>query len=281
MLKILILLFKFKNLTYLIMNFEDLSKQCLCFPETYYDNKNLTIEEENNAEQFILEILNKRDSKNFIKKPYCNHLIKTIALANRKPRCRIALEYILTKFKKYLIPSYISAYNLVFMGATVFDGVLGAKNRMDIVSQVLYRKNFDKLDEENRIECHNFAICIREIFAISQLIKSDLHFGGRLYITNLYNLLDKFNYIFKRLFGFRVFDVFRKLTPHRYARHAVAHSHYVFNKIDEKGIGKLKIVHWEKQKDGKFVVKGYLEDILGITTEETRQDMLYLSVIIC
>jgi len=263
------------------MNFNDLSKQCLCFPEKYFENKNITIEEENNAQQFILEILDKPQSKNIFKASYLEQIIKTIVLANRTPRCKVALKYILTKFKKLLIPRYFPAYNLVFMGATVFDGVLGSTNPLNIVSQLLFKKNIDNIDETNKIECTNFAICVREIFAVSQLIKSDLHFKGPLYITNLYNLLDKFNYIFKRLFGFRVFDVYRKLTPHRYARHAVAHSHYVFDKIDENNIGKFKIVHWEKQNNGNLVAKGYLEEILGITIEEIRQDMLYLSVIIC
>jgi hypothetical protein len=263
------------------MNLDELSKQSLCFPEKYFDNKNITIEEENSAKQFILEILDKSQSNNTFEASYLDQLIKTIVLANRIPRCRAALEYILTKFKKLLIPRYFPAYNFVFMGATVFDGVFGSENPLDIVSQLLYKKNIDNLDEINKIECTNFAINVREIFAVSYLIKSDLHFKGPLHIINLYNLLDKFNYLFKRLFGFRVFDVYRKLTPHRYARHAVAHSHYVFDKINEHNTGKLKILHWERQKDGNFIAKGYLEEILGITIEEIRRDILYLSVIIC
>jgi hypothetical protein len=167
------------------------------------------------------------------------------------------------------------------MGATIFDGVIGSSNPLDIISQLLYKKRIDIIDETEKIECTNFAVCVREIFAVSQLLKSDLHFGGPRYITHLYNLLDKFNYIFKRMFDFRVFDVYRKLTPHRYARHAIAHSHYVFDKIDEKNIGRFKLVYWERQNNGMFIAKGDLEEILGITIEEIRRDMLYLCVIIC
>jgi hypothetical protein len=263
------------------MNLDDLSKQCLCFPENFFNDKNITIVEENSAKQFILKILDKSQRTNMLEVSFLDQLIKTIVLANRIPSCSVALSYILTKFKESLIPRYFSAYNFVFMGATVFDGVFGAENPLNIVSQLLFNTNIDNLDDENKIECTNFAIYVRESFAVSQLIKSDLHFQGPLYITNLYNLLDKFNYIFKKLFGFRVFDVYRKLTPHRYARHAIAHSHYVSDKIDEHNIGRLKIVHWERQSNGKIIAKGYLEEILGITVEEIRRDMLYLSVIIC
>jgi hypothetical protein len=57
------------------MNLDDLSRQCLCFPEKYFEDKHITNEEEETAQQFVSEILDKTEQKQIFKAPYLNHPI--------------------------------------------------------------------------------------------------------------------------------------------------------------------------------------------------------------
>lgn len=259
------------------ISFEELSTQCLSFPKQYFINKNITSDEIIQAKELIIKVLNDKLKPSKLDKPYCSQLINVVALANRIPRIKRALEYILSKFNKYLVPKYFSAYNLVFLGAVHFGYIIGSDSPLKIASEILFKTEFDKTNEEQKIKCVNFAITVKEIFAVSQLIRSELYYGGPLYITHIYNLLDKFNYIFRSMFKFNVFDVYKRLSPHRYARNSIAHSHFV---IDKERDNKLKTVIWKKE-NGQLNANGFLEDTLGVNIEQIRLEMLYLCVIIC
>lgn len=259
------------------MNFEELSTQCLSFPKQFFVKKNITSDEVIQAKELIIKILNDKLKPSKLDKPFCTQLIEVVALASRIPRCKKALEYILNKFNKYLVPKYFPAYNLVFMGAIHFGFIIGSDNPLKIASQILFKIDYSETNEEQKIMCVNFAIMIQEIFAVSQLIRSDLYNEGPLYLTHIYNLLDKFNYIFRLMFKFNVFDVYKRLSPHRYARHSIAHSHFI---LDREKPGKLKTVVWKKV-NGQLIANGFLDEILGVSIEQIKLEMLYLCVIIC
>ena len=259
------------------MSFEELSTQCLSFPKQFFVNKNITSDEVIQAKELIIKVLNNKLKPSKLDKPFCTQLIDVVALATRIPRCKKALEYILSKFNKFLVPKYFPAYNFVFMGSIHFGYIIGSDNPLKIASQILFKIDYSETNEEQKIKCVNFAIIVQEIFAVSQLIRSDLYYGGPLYISHIYNLLDKFNYIFRLMFKFNVFDVYKRLSPHRYARNSIAHSHFI---LDKEKPGKLKTVVW-KRVNGQLIANGFLDEILGVNIEQIRLEMLYLCVIIC
>lgn len=190
---------------------------------------------------------------------------------------------------KNIHPNYFPAYNLVFMGVTTFNGLV-SESPKDVISQLIFQKHEDKLtDRENQI-CLSTLVLIKEIFALMQLIQSSFNFRDNIYLTNLFNVLDKFNELFRTLFNTRIFDIYRALKPHRLARNSIAHSHFIIDlpedseKIKEDEIVEIvpQMVIWKYDKESKrHLVLEYFNNIYNVSVNEIRIDLIILSVFIC
>lgn len=253
-------------------------------------NEKITETEVKNAKIIILKLLGKNDDHiNNLNNPWLKHLINVTVYAYRRPRCIKAIEYIIKRMEKKINPQYFSAYNFVFMKATSDFGLFN-ESQMDVIAQLIIKKHEDALSDVEKQKCVSFLVLIREIYALSQIIKTDLNFQQSSHIMNLYNIIDKFNDLFRGLFGTKIFDIYRSLKPHKYARNSIAHAHYVINypknieTIPENKIVEVtpKMVIWNyDQKRKEYYVRGYFGDFYNISLEDIRRDLVCLSVFIC
>lgn len=253
-------------------------------------NEKITETEVKNSKIIILKLLGKNDDHiENLNNPWLKHLINATVFAYRRPLCIKAIEYIIKRMEKKINPQYFSAYNFVFMCATSNFGLFNA-SQMDIISQLIFKKHEDVLSEIEKRKCVSFLVLIREIYAVSQIINTDLNINHSPNILNLYNLIDKFNDLFRDLFKTKIFDIYRSLKPHYYARNSIAHAHYIINypknieTIPENEIVEVKpkMVIWNyDQKRSEYYVRGYFEDYYKISLEDIRRDLVCLSVFIC
>jgi len=271
----------------IIKLFDDLSNKCLHFPDKIIENENITEVEKKRAKLIILRLVGKKEEyienlDNF----WLQHLINATVIAYRRRHCVDAIEYLIDKMEKDINPNYFPAYNFIFMGATATNGVF-TSSQMEVISQLIFRRHRDDLTEMEERKCYSFLVLIREIFAVSQLIKTDLYLNGSLYITNLYNIIDKFNDLFRTLFKTPIFDIYEVLEPHKNARNSIAHAHFVVNypeNIPKNDPVQLipKLVKWDWDHSRReYFVEGYFEDFYDISVEDIRKDLICLNVFIC
>lgn len=273
------------------LNFENLSNDCLHFLDNVVQQNEVIGSEELESAKFTLTQLLDKSTENLkiLDRPEFKHLLNAIVYAYRRDSCRKTIQYFAKKMVKKIHPNYFPAYNLVFMGVTTFNGLV-SKSPIDVISQLIFQKHEDGLtDKENQI-CLSTLALIREIFALTQLIQSSFNFKNDIYITNLFNVLDKFNELFRNLFNTHIFDLYRALKPHRLARNSIAHSHYIIDfpedseKIKEGEIVKIvpQMVIWKRDKGlKKYLVVDYFNNIYNVSVNEIRIDLIILSVFIC
>ncbi len=184
----------------------------------------------------------------------------------------------------------IKGFKLLFQLISHKNFGLSNELQMDIIAQLIFKKHEDVLSDMEKRKCLSFLVLIREIYAVSQIINTDLNIHQTPHIINLYNIIDKFNDLFRELFSTKIFDIYRSLKPHNYARNSIAHAHYVINypknikTIPENKIVKVtpKMVIWNyDQKRNEYYVKGYFGDFYNISLEDIRRDLVCLSVFIC
>ncbi len=130
--------------------------------------------------------------------------------------------------EKKINPQYFSAYNFVFIFATTNLSLLN-ESQMDVIAQLIVKKREDALSDMEKRKCLSFLVLIRELYAVSLIIRTALNSQQLPHIINVYNIIDKFNDLFRELFGTKIFDIYRSLKPHRYARNSIAHAHFVIN----------------------------------------------------
>lgn len=273
------------------MNFENLSNDCLHFPDNVIQrNEVISSEELEKAKITIIQLLNKSTQKlKILDRPEFKHLLNAIVYAYRRDSCRKTIQYFTKKMLKNIHPNYFPAYNLVFMGVTTFNRLVSYSQK-DVISQLIFQKHEDGLTEKENQICLSTLVLIRETFALTQLIQSSFNFRNDIYLTNLFNVLDKFNELFRTLFNTRIFDLYRALKPHRLARNSIAHSHFIIDypedseKIKEGEIVKIvpQMVIWKYDKEiKKYLVVDYFNNIYNESVNEIRIDLIILSVFIC
>ncbi len=234
----------------------------LHFPDGYMEGENISEQEILFGKFFVRNIFNLDQNRDLDENnPNYGQLIKISALASRFPRCNDALEYLMENFQQHIHPNWGAYYNLVFSGTHFSNGVIN----QDTIPLVKFRRNYNGLQAQEQNECYNLSICIREIYCLTQILKTQIHNNENSSIQDLYNFLEKFNKFFHDLFQFRVADTIRSLNPYRRIRHAIAHSHFILHD------GQIKLVDWDYSRH-QITVSGILDYELTIVTEE----ILYL-----
>ena len=271
--------------------FNNLNQNCLHLSQIYIQkNKEVTINEIQEAKIVISKLLNKSEQhlKN-LDKEFLSHLLNATVFGFRRDNCKKAIKYLTGVLMEKILPSYIPAYNFVFMGATATNGLL-SDNPMDIISQLIYKKHKIDLVMKEEQKCLSILVLIKEIYAVSQIIQTDLDFKGPFYLINLYNIIDKFNELFQALFDTRIFDIYSVLEPHKFARHSIAHAHFIIEfpkdsgNLTKEDIVKItpRLVKWKKDNEmHKYIVEGYFDEFYKISLEDIRNDLIILSVFIC
>jgi len=269
--------------------YDKLIVECLHFPDKMIKGEIITDDDRNDAKNTILRLVGK-DSNHIdnLNRPIFRHLINAIALSYKRQYCIDAIGYFIKRIEEDIDPNYFPAYNFVFMGATATNGVLSS-SPMEIASQLLFRKHQKELIEIEQRKCYSFLVLVKEIYAVSQLIKSNLSYGGSLpHIIYLYNIIEKFNELFSMLFKTTVFDIYDILEPHKYARHSIAHAHFIIEypniSVPENEVVSItpKLMIWERdQQRREYFVKGDFEEIHKMSIDDIRKDMLCLCVFIC
>ena len=273
-----------------VLNFENLSNDCLHFPDNVVQrNEVIGSKELENAKIAIIQLLNKStDNLKILDRPEFRHLLNAIVYAYRRDSCRETIQYFAKKIIKKIHPNYFPAYNLVFMGVTTFNGLVSELPK-DVISQLIFQKHEDKLTDKEIQICLSTLVLIKEIFALMQLIQSSFNFKDIIYLTNLFNVLDKFNELFRTLFNTRIFDLYQALKPHRLARNSIAHSHFIIDlpedseRIKEDEIVEIvpQMVIWKYDKESKnYLVLDYFNSIYNVSVNEIRNDLIVLSVFI-
>ncbi len=267
--------------------YDKLIVECLHFPDKMIKGENITDNDKTKAKNTILRLVGKdNDHIDNLNRPIFRHLINAIAISHKRQYCIDAIGYIIKRIEEDIDPNYFAAYNLVFMGVTATNGVLSSP--MEIASQLLFRKHQKELIEMEQRKCYSFLVLVKEIYAVSQIIKSDLIYGGNLHIIYLYNIIDKFNELFRMLFKTTVFDIYDILEPHKYARNSIAHAHFIIEypkiSVPENEVVSItpKLIIWERDRQRReYFVKGEFEEIHKMTLDDIRKDLLCLSVFIC
>ena len=240
----------------------------LSFPESYFDNFNLTKLEIENAKVWIKSIFDYKRDLNINDIQY-GQLIQLAALSTRYPRIKEGMEYLETEFRTFIHPNWRPAYNLLFFSMS--SNEISAD--VNTVSQVLFNgQNYNDIESERQKVCYKIRLMMREIFCLTQLIRTRVYANMNLVIQDLFNMIDKFNYIFTKLFGFNVaeFGVGGVLDPYRRLRNSIAHSHFV---IDEGNQNRVKLVDWDQRSNTGRIIE---YDLKKITNE-----MLYFVGLIC
>ncbi len=269
--------------------YNKLIEECLHFPDKRIKEETITDDDRNEAKNTILRLVGKGSNHiDNLNRPIFRHLINAIAISYKRQYCVDAIRYVIKRIEEDIDPSYFPAYNFVFMGATATNGVIPTSSSMEIASQLLFRKHQKELIELEQRKCYSFLVLVKEIYAVSQLIKSVLYHGGSFNIIYLYNIIDKFNDLFSMLFQTTVFDIYNILEPHKYARHSIAHAHFIIEypkiSVPENKVVNItpKLMMWELDKQRKeHFVKGDFEEIHKMTIDDIRKDMLCLCVFIC
>lgn len=246
---------------------------CLHFPEEYLEDEGITEVELEKARIYLLNILNKKISiKISEKNEHFGQLIKVLALANRHQRCRKSLDFLLNSYKNNIHPNWKPSYNLIFMGTTLKNGILGAvthpkdlkailyriprENPWEVVSQIKYGRHYFNLNHNEKIKCDNINILVKVIYAQTKILTVFFKEHPKmLSFQDLFNFLEKFNYLFKELFSVNVTDIEYGgiLEPYRIVRNSLAHHHMIFGNN-----GPPILVQWEYQRNQPKRVLGTL-----------------------
>jgi len=221
----------------------------LSFPDEYFEGLNLLDQEVSDAKVKFRVIFDYKESMVLdVDNIHYSQLIKLIALGLRYPRIKEALDYLINQFQLNFHSNWKPSFNLLFFAMSSNE----ASASIDTVSRVLHNNLYYKdITPEQQENCYEIRVHMREIYCLTQLIRTRIHEKRDPVIQDLYNLLDKYNLIFKKLFKFQVADtgVQGIMESYRRLRNSIAHSHFV---LDENK--NVKLVDWDKtSKTGKFI----------------------------
>ena len=200
-------------------------------------------------------------------------LLKLIRIASNLPRCQESLRRFKKSFIKNVIPIYNNEYSPIFIGTCLFNGLISLIPGEDprfYVARLVFKKEFNSLTENEQMKIYHFCINIKEIFCLQRLMEHPLFHGKGLQIHDIYNLLEKYDMFFKFLFKIQLVESKKNqlLEPYKRIRHAVAHSHYIYQD------NQIKLVDWEYGKNKKNV-----QQVIG-NYNKIAEEMLILVTII-
>lgn len=246
-----------------------LIRRTIYLPESFFQEREITEQELDYGKSFIIDIFNKsKDYKVLDSNEWYGQLIKVTALASRYPRCLDALNYIKEGFQNHIHPIWKPSYNFIFSGPS-FGGI-PSQNPLEIMAQIKFNhRHYEDLNSEEKQICTDLNVHIMEIHCVIKIITQKLHEGLKQSIVDIYNLFDKFEYLFNYLFDFHITDTRynQSLDVYRKIRNSIAHSNFI---IQEENI---RLVEWTKTH--------HVLGIIEINIDELLEEMVILCTIIC
>jgi len=239
------------------------------FPESFFQGKEITEQELDFGRSFIIKIFNQnKDYKVVDSNDWYGPLIKTTALASRYPRCLDALNYIIEGFQNHIHPIWKPSYNLIFSGPS-FGSVPG-QYPLEIMAQIKFNhRHYEDLNSEEKQICTDLNVHIMEIHCVINIITQNIHKGLKPSIINIYNLFDKFEYLFNNLFDFHIADTRynQSLDVYRKIRNSIAHSNFIFQQEA------IRLIEWSKNH--------HVVGIIEVDFDGLLEEMIILCTIIC
>jgi hypothetical protein len=235
------------------------------FEEIFLQKFDYSDKETQYARKYLASIyaydLNKINKQN----PNLQQLISLIAIASTFPRSKKALDILKKTFVEHVTVKYNSGYNGIFSGTFLFNGIISLQTNMDVeghVSELIYNQKNETLSAKIQQKIFNFCVTVKEIFCLQRMMAESLFSGKGMQIHDIYNLLEKYNDFFKFLFNIPIVHIKKDdlLGPYTQIRHAVAHSHYIFQE------NQIKLVNWEYHGKKRKVI-GAIGNYQEIATE--------------
>lgn len=167
----------------------------LSLPDSYFHKYIFSELEIENAKLWIKSIFDYQQDLDINNVQY-GQLIQLVALSNRYPRLKEGLKYLKSEFRTYIHPNWRPAYNLLFFAMS--SNELSAD--VNTVSQVLFNGQiYDDIESDHQKICDKIRLFMKEIFCLTQLIRTRIHTKIDPVIQDLFNLIDKLNYVFTRI----------------------------------------------------------------------------------
>ena len=211
-------------------------KFSLHLPTQHFQNLNPTAEEEELSVNTIERIFQIKHSKlDKMDLDLIFQLKNLIILLLRSNEISPILENIVVGFENKIFKNWKDEYGILFRGAMIFNGVVATDDDpLNIISQILFEKNVDELDENQKKECVSYAILIKEVFYSYTLLKQSIEQDEQIpRLELLYEAYKKSNSMLQVLFGDKnvIFDnkPSGDLKLYRKSRNAYSHLSLIFN----------------------------------------------------
>lgn len=258
---------------------DTIPKFSLHLPTNHFKDLNPTDEEINKSEEIVERIFQaKIPELNEFELDLIYQLKNLIIKLERSQEISPILENIVKGFEEKITKKWKSKYTAVLNGAMIFNGVIAAEEEpLNIISQILFNLNENDLSKEQKKECVNYAILIKEVFYSFALLKESIEEKEEIpRIELLYETYKKSNSMLQKLFGDKniIFDdnPSGDLMLYRKSRNAYSHISLIFN---GDCFNKGDIVAIDRNSKGKY--RGVIE---SDKVFQLRWDLTYLLCLI-
>ncbi len=211
-------------------------KFSLHLPTQHFQNLNPTAEEEKQSITIIERIFQIKYSKlDKLDLDLIFQLKNLIIFLLRSNEISPILENIVVGFENKIFKNWKNEYGVIFRGAMIFNGVVATNDDpLNLVSQILFEKKVDDLDENQKRECVSYAILVKEVFYSFTLLKQSIEEDEEIpRLELLYEAYKKSNLMLQVLFGDKnvIFDnkPSGDLKLYRKSRNAYSHLSLIFN----------------------------------------------------
>lgn len=171
-------------------------------------------------------------------------------------------------FQNHIHPIWKPSYNFIFSGPSF--GRVPSQFPLEIMAQIKFNhKHYENLNSEEKQICDDLNVHIMEMHCVIRIITQNLNEGLKPSIINIYNLFDKFEYLFNNLFNFHITDTRynQSLDVYRKIRNAIAHSNFILQQET------IRLVEWLK--------KHHAIGIIEVDFDGIQEEMIILCTIIC
>ncbi|WP_371802938.1 hypothetical protein [Candidatus Lokiarchaeum ossiferum] len=182
-------------------------------------------------------------------------LIHLLGYCKTHPRLQKFANRLSGAFSNHITSKYTPEYNFILTGISMFNGIVGMDD-VQIIN-LISTSNPKSISKENQTSILNrIKFICKNLFWLNQTLSYNLFHEIGVSKIDLYNFMEKYNDLYKILFGFSIVPTQKHQLMEIYAkmRHAFAHS----NIIIHEGKAVLVDINAKKQIIGTI---GTVKDI--------------------